>query len=36
MRAELMEHYLLKLISVSDNVPERDEALYVCQRVLLN
>ena len=26
MRAEPMEHYLLKLISVSDNVPERDEA----------
>ena len=26
MRAELIEHYLLKLISVSDNVPERDEA----------
>ena len=26
MTAEPMEHYLLKLISVSDNVPERDKA----------
>ena len=26
MRAEPMERYLLKLISVSDNVPERDKA----------